>query len=144
MIVGCIAEFEGSILLCRRAIEPRLGFWTLPAGFLENGETTTEGAWRETMEEAGADVAIDAPYTLISIAHINQAHLFYRAHLPRREYSAGVESLEVALFHESEIPWGEIAFPSITFTLKCYFADRRKGSFGFHETALPRSKLQSS
>lgn len=136
LIVGCIATWEERLLLCRRAIEPRLGYWTLPAGFMENGETTAAAAARETIEEAGAKVIIEAPFAMVSIAHINQVHLFYRAHLALPEFFAGEESLEVALLGAEEIPWQDIAFRSVTFALERYLDDRSKGIFGFHETAL--------
>jgi ADP-ribose pyrophosphatase YjhB (NUDIX family) len=139
MIVGCIAEYTGRILLCRRAIEPRLGYWTLPAGFMENGETTSDGARRETLEEAGAKVLIDAPFALISIAHINQVHLFYRGRLADPTYSCGEESLEVALFEAEAIPWANLAFTSVAFCLQRYLEDRRNGHFNFHETNLTPS-----
>jgi ADP-ribose pyrophosphatase YjhB (NUDIX family) len=136
IIVGCIAEFDQKILLCRRAIEPRHGFWTLPAGFMENGESTAAGAARESFEEACAKVVINAPFALVSIAPINQVHLFYRAHLPLPEFSAGEESLAVGLFSEQQIPWDELAFSSVRFCLEHYFADRQLGQYGFHETEL--------
>lgn len=136
LVVGCVAEWEGRILLCRRAIEPRYGFWTLPAGFMENGESAAQGAMRETHEEAGASVAIDAPFALISIPHINQVHLFYRGRLENPNYSAGEESLAVTLLEPDEIPWLDIAFRSVTLCLKHYLSDRRAGQFGFHETSL--------
>lgn len=136
LIVGCVAEWEDRILLCRRAIEPRHGFWTLPAGFMENGETTTQAAIRETHEEAGADIFVDAPFALISIAHINQVHLFYRGKLRESNYSAGEESLEVDLFTPEEIPWENLAFRSVTLCLEQYLADRKDGRFGFHEAQL--------
>jgi ADP-ribose pyrophosphatase YjhB (NUDIX family) len=136
LIVGCIASWEDQLLFCRRAIEPRLGYWTLPAGFMENNETTADAAARETQEETGARVIIDAPFAMVSIAHINQVHLFYRGHLITPDYAAGVESLEVALFNPAEIPWSEIAFLSITFCLQRYLDDRAKSEFGFHETFL--------
>ena len=136
LIVGCVAEWEGQILLCRRAIEPRRGFWTLPAGFMENGETTAEAAARETYEEAGARISIDAPFALISIAAINQVHLFYRARLTAPVYAAGEESLEVALVEPEAIPWDDLAFRSIAECLQRYLDDRSKGNFAFHETTL--------
>lgn len=137
LIVGCIVEHEGSILLCRRAIEPRLGFWTLPAGFMENGETTADAARRETREEAGAEVIIDAPFAMINIAHINQVHLFYRGRLASPQYSAGEESLEVALFAPPALPWQELSFRSVAVCLQSYLDDRQRGIFGFHESQLP-------
>lgn len=137
LVVGCVATWEGRILLCRRAIEPQRGFWTLPAGFMENGETTAEAAYRETHEEAGARIIIDAPFAMVSIAHINQVHLFYRGRLASADFSAGEESLEVALLHPDDIPWSEIAFRSVTHCLEHYLADATKNKFSFHETALP-------
>lgn len=136
LVVGCVATWEDRILLCRRAIEPRLGYWTLPAGFMENGETTSEAAARETLEEAGAKIIVDAPFAMVSIAHINQVHLFYRGRLATAEYAAGDESLEVMLANPEEIPWQEIAFRSVTHCLEHYLRDRERGRFDFHESTL--------
>lgn len=136
LIVGCVAEWDGGILLCRRAIEPQRGLWTLPAGFMENGETTAQGAIRETLEESGAKVIVDAPFAIISIAHINQVHLFYRGRLTCPEYSPGEESLEVAILSAEDIPWHDLAFRSVKLCLEHYLADRSQGSYGFHETEL--------
>mgnify|MGYP000040531505 CR=1 FL=1 len=136
VILGCVVEYDQKILLCRRAIEPRHGFWTLPAGFMENGESTQQGAARESLEEACAHVVIDAPFALISIAHIDQVHLFYRGHLDTPIYSAGEESLEVKLFDAEEIPWLELAFTSVRYCLERYLEDRGQGVFDFHETTL--------
>lgn len=136
LVVGCVAEWEGRILLCRRAIEPRHGFWTLPAGFMENGETTAQAASRETLEEAGARIIIDAPFAMVSIAHINQVHLFYRGRLASPDYSAGEESLEVALVTAADIPWPDLAFRSVALCLRHYLADRARGGFGFHDDEL--------
>lgn len=144
LVVGCVVEFDGRILLCRRAIEPRLGFWTLPAGFMENGETTAQAASRETFEEAGARIIIDAPFAMVSIAHINQVHLFYRGRLSSPEYSAGEESLEVDLFLAKDIPWTDLSFRSVALCLTQYLTDRSNGHFGFHETELPSPEIQSS
>jgi ADP-ribose pyrophosphatase YjhB (NUDIX family) len=132
MVVGTIPEYEGRLLLCRRAIEPRYGYWTLPAGFMENEETTAQGALRETLEEAGAVVELGEPFTLISVPRVNQVHLFYRARLRNLEFKPGEESLEVALVEEAAIPWQEIAFRTVGLTLKRWFADRGRGTFGFH------------
>jgi ADP-ribose pyrophosphatase YjhB (NUDIX family) len=132
LVVGCIAEWQGGILLCRRAIEPRMGWWTLPAGFMENAETTPQAAMRETLEEANARVEIDALFTLYNLPHINQVHLFFRARLLDLDFSPGTESLEVALFKEDGIPWKEMAFASVRETMKHWFDDRRAGKFGFH------------
>ena len=136
LVVGCVAEFDGRILMCRRAIEPRHGYWTLPAGFMENGETTTDAGTRETDEEAGARVAIDAPFALVSIPHIHQVHLFYRGRLCSPDFAAGDESLEVALVSPTEIPWETLAFRSVRFCLERYLMDRQTGCFGFHESSL--------
>ena len=136
VIVGCIAEWEQRILLCRRAIEPCYGLWTLPAGFMENGESTTQAALRETYEEACARVSIERLFALINIPHISQVHLFYRARLLDTNFGAGEESLETQLFAEDEIPWHELAFSSVDQCLKAYLRDRRTGRFEFHETTL--------
>ena len=136
LVVGCVAEWEKRILLCRRAIEPRYGLWTLPAGFMENGESTMQAAMRETLEEACAHVHIDALFSLVNVPYISQVHLFYRGRLHEPEFSSGVESLETTLFAEADIPWDEIAFRSVSLCLKAYFADRSAGSFGFHENDL--------
>ena len=122
--------------MCRRAIEPRHGYWTLPGGFMENGETTAQAASRETSEEAGADVAVDAPFAMVNIPHINQVHLFYRGKLRTPVFSAGEESLEVRLISPEEIPWNELAFRSVSLCLERYLADRENQRFGFHEADL--------
>lgn len=137
LVVGALPVWQDKVLLCRRAIEPRLGMWTLPAGFMENGETVAEAALRETREEANADIDLGEMYTLISVPHINQVHVVYRASLRNLDFSAGEESLEVRLFTEAEIPWDEIAFRTIALTLRHFFADRRSGSFRFHPGDLP-------
>jgi ADP-ribose pyrophosphatase YjhB (NUDIX family) len=133
LIVGSIPEWEdGRILLCRRAIEPRHGLWTLPAGFMENGETTPQAAARETLEEANAQVEVGDLYSMYNIPHINQVYLLFRAQLLNLDFSPGVESLEVALFEEQTIPWDNLAFRAVSMTLKDYFADRRAGGYKFH------------
>jgi ADP-ribose pyrophosphatase YjhB (NUDIX family) len=136
LVVGCVAEWKGDILLCRRAIEPCYGQWTLPAGFMENGESTMQAALRETLEEACARVQIEGLFSLINIPHINQVHLFYRGRLLDTDFSAGEESLETVLCSETEIPWDELAFRSVTYCLRAYFSDRQAGRFGFHEEVL--------
>lgn len=136
LVVGCIAEWEGKILLCRRAIEPRIDFWTLPAGFMENGESTTQAALRETLEEACARIEIDDLFSLVNVPHINQVHLFYRGRLKDTDFKPGEESRETRLFSEEEIPWQSMAFRTVTCCLRDYFADRRAGRFSFHESAL--------
>ena len=123
VVTGCLPFHEDKVLLCKRAIAPRSGYWTLPAGFLENGETAAEGALRETMEEANANAEIMDLYTLFSLPHISQIYMFYRAKLTDLDFHPGIESLETRLFSEAEIPWQELAFPVITETLKHYFSD---------------------
>ena len=129
VITGCLPFFEEKILLCRRSIEPREGYWTLPAGFLENGETTAQGALRETQEEANADAEVIELYTLFSLPHISQIYMFYRAQLNNLDFSPGVESHETRLFTQLEIPWDHLAFPVVTETLKYYFDDFKRGDF---------------
>ncbi|MBI3481333.1 MAG: NUDIX hydrolase [Nitrosomonadales bacterium] len=132
LIVGAMPEWEDKILLCRRAIEPRYGLWTLPAGFMENGETTAGAAIRETLEEANARIAVGDLYSMYSLPYINQVHLLFHAKLLDLDFSPGQESLEVKLFSESEIPWDEIAFRPVRYSLEFYFAERRSGKFSFH------------
>jgi ADP-ribose pyrophosphatase YjhB (NUDIX family) len=137
LIVGAIPEWQDKILLCRRAIEPRHGLWTLPAGFMENGETTAEAAARETLEEANARVSIGELYSLYNLPYINQVHLLFRARLLDPDFSPGVESLEVKLFAEQDIPWDTLAFRPVRFSLQHYFADRKTGHFRFRTGDLP-------
>ena len=133
LVVGAIAEWEDQrILLCRRAIEPRLGFWTLPAGFMENGETTAQAAARETLEEARARIRVDELFALVDVPYISQVHLVYRARLLDLDFAPGEESLDVVLLREDEIPWDDIAFRSISFALRQFFADRAAGRFHLH------------
>ena len=121
MVIGSIPAWDlagdTKVLLCRRAIEPRHGYWTLPAGFMENEETTGEAAQRETLEEAGARIELQALFSLLNVPHVHQVHLFYRAQLLDLDFAAGIESLEVKLFAEHEIPWDDIAFPTVAHTL---------------------------
>jgi ADP-ribose pyrophosphatase YjhB (NUDIX family) len=142
LIVGAMPEWQGKILLCRRAIEPRHGLWTLPAGFMENGETTTEAATRETLEEANARIEIGDLYSMYSLPYINQVHLMFRARLLDLDFRPGQESLEVRLFSEADIPWDEIAFRPVRFSLEHYFSERPSGNFGFHlgELAPPEQR----
>ncbi len=130
-VVGTIPVYEDKVLLCKRAIQPRLGKWTLPAGFMENGESSLEGAIRETREEAGASVitASDSLYTLFNLPVISQVYMFFRAELADLNFNAGIESSEVALFKEEDIPWDEIAFPVVTSTLRHYFEDIKSDHF---------------
>ena len=139
LVVGSIPEWDGRLLLCRRAIEPRYGYWTLPAGFMENDETAGDAARRETLEEAGARIELGEPFSLISVPQVNQVHLFYRARLLDLEFRPGEESLEVALFEEAQVPWKDVAFRTVGLTLKHWFADRRNGAFALHaEDIRPR------
>ncbi|BBP75056.1 NUDIX domain-containing protein [Pseudomonas gingeri NCPPB 3146 = LMG 5327] len=137
IVAGCLPVWGSQVLLCRRAIEPRLGFWTLPAGFMENGETVEDAARRETFEEAYARVRNLSIYTLIDVPHINQVHVFYRAELADLDFRAGTESLEVRLFEEHEIPWSELAFRTVGRTLECFFADRLTQQFPVRSEAVP-------
>jgi ADP-ribose pyrophosphatase YjhB (NUDIX family) len=122
IVVGCVPERDGKILLCKRAIEPRHGFWTVPAGFMELGETTAQGAARETLEEACAEVRIGHLFASVDVVEAGQVHLFFTAAL-MSDFAAGDESLEVQMFAKDEIPWQEIAFRSGTFALKKYLED---------------------
>lgn len=130
MVIGSIPVWEQDgelrVLLCKRAIEPQYGYWTLPAGFMENDETTGDAARRETLEEAGARIELHDLFSLLNVPHVHQVHLFYRATLLDIDYAAGIESLEVALFTEAEIPWDEIAFPTVDITLRAFFSDAKK------------------
>ena len=136
LVVGTLPVWRDQVLLCRRAIEPRLGFWTLPAGFLEIGETTADGALRETIEEAGAHIVLGPLFTMLDVVHVHQVHLFYRAELLDVEFEPGEESLEVRLFSEADVPWDEIAFRTISVTLAHFFADRAGGVFEVHTGAI--------
>jgi ADP-ribose pyrophosphatase YjhB (NUDIX family) len=131
-VVGTVPYWGDKVLLCKRNIEPRWGLWTLPAGFMELNETTTEGAARETVEEAGAQFEMQALFTLVNVSRVGQVHLFYRARLTSDQFDPGHETIEARLFLESEIPWEEIAFRTTRETLECFFADRRTGVFTMH------------
>lgn len=133
------------ILICRRAIEPRYGLWTLPAGFMENGETVAQAAARETVEEAQATVVDLELYGLFNIPHVNQVYIMFRGDLESPTYAAGLESLEVRLVEENEIPWDELAFPVIHRTLDLFIEDRNRGSFGRHMFDIePIKKIDKS
>ncbi|MFY9510736.1 MAG: NUDIX hydrolase [Rubrivivax sp.] len=131
-VVGTVPAWGDQVLLCRRNIEPRRGLWTLPAGFMELGESTSEGARRETDEEAGAHIELLGLFTVLNVVRAGQLHLFYRARLLDTVFNPGPETIEAQLFRENEIPWDEIAFRTVRDTLQHYFADRRNGSFGVH------------
>jgi len=138
IVVGCLATLGDEVLLCRRAIEPRAGLWTLPAGFMENGETLDAGAVRETLEEARARVDVGALYTVISLPQISQVYMMFRSTLLDRDFGPGPESLEVRLFREDDIPWERIAFRTIARTLRTFFLDRRDGRFPLRVSSLER------
>jgi ADP-ribose pyrophosphatase YjhB (NUDIX family) len=138
IIAGCVPDHEGRILLCRRAIEPRLGYWTFPAGFMENRETVQQAAARESLEEAQAHVEIGSLLAVVHVLEAHQVHMFFRAILPQARFGISAESLEVGLFAENAIPWGDIAFPSIEFALRHYLADRAAGREDYHFTTAER------
>ncbi len=131
MVVGCLPVWENRILLCRRNIEPRKGYWTLPAGYLECNETTEAGARRETSEETGAVVVALQPYRMFDIVHIGQVYLMFLARLQAPEFHSTRESMEVRLFEEKDIPWTSIAFPVIEKTLQYYWQDCVENKFSF-------------
>ncbi len=131
-VVGTIPMMGDRVLLCKRNIEPRKGFWTLPAGFMELNETTAEGAQRETDEEAGAHIEMQALFSVINVQRVGQVHFFYRARLLSDVFDPGHETMEARLFTEQDIPWEEIAFRTVRDTLQRYFADTKTGQFGFH------------
>jgi ADP-ribose pyrophosphatase YjhB (NUDIX family) len=131
-VVGTIPVWGDKVLLCKRNIEPRLGKWTLPAGFMELGESTDEGAGRETVEEAGAEFTMGPLLSVMSVPRVGQVHLYYLAELRHEEFNPGFETQEARMFLESEIPWDELAFRTVQETLKHYFADKKSGQFQVH------------
>jgi ADP-ribose pyrophosphatase YjhB (NUDIX family) len=131
-VVGTVPVWGDEVLLCRRNIEPRYGLWTLPAGFMELGETTAEGALRETVEEAGARIELQGLFTVLNVVRVGQLHLYYRARLLDSDFAPGPETIEAQLFAEAAIPWEELAFRTVRETLRCFFEDRRKGRFELH------------
>ena len=132
LVVGTVPYLGDQVLLCKRNIEPRYGFWTLPAGFMELGETTAQGAARETDEEAGAHIEMGPLFSMMNVMRVGQVHLYYLARLTDTVFNPGPESIEARLFREDEIPWDEIAFRTVRETLKRYFEDRRAGAFNLH------------
>ena len=145
VVVGAIPEWEGKILLCRRAIEPCHGKWTLPAGYLENGETLSEGAKREALEEANARIKQLTPYTLFNLTFVNQVYFIFRSILTDLDYMPGHESLEVRLFKEEEMPWDKLAFSAVRESLMLFFKDRAAGAFRFHMgDILPAGLIQAT
>ncbi len=131
-VVGTVPVWEDKVLLCRRNIEPRHGYWTLPAGFMELGESTAEGALRETDEEAGADIELQGLFTMLNVVRVGQVHFYYRARMLSTRLNPGPETIEARLFSEQDIPWDELAFKTVKETLQHYFADRRNGRFEVH------------
>lgn len=131
-VVGTVPSWEDQVLLCRRNIEPRYGLWTLPAGFMELGETAEQGAVRETIEEAGAHIEIEGLFTMLDVVKVGQLHIYYRARLLDTEFAPGPETIEARLFREDEVPWDQLAFRTVRKTLECYFSDRREGQFRIH------------
>lgn len=138
IIAGCVIETEGRILLCKRAIEPRRGYWTMPAGFMENGESVQQAAAREAMEEALAQVQIGSLLSIVNVLHAHQVHITFRASLRQPQFGVGPESLETQLYEESEIPWEDIAFLSVEFALRRYLEDRRAGVQRLHFRDIER------
>lgn len=132
IIAGCIPEYDGRLLLCRRAIQPRLGFWTIPAGFLENGETIQQGAAREALEEACARVEIGSLLSIVHVLHVHQVHMVFRAQLLNDDFGIAPESLEVKLLTAEDIPWDELAFESVRFSLRQHLEERRSGRHSLH------------
>lgn len=135
-VVGTLPIWEDKILLCKRNIEPRFGKWTLPAGFMELGETVAQGAARETDEEAGAQIELLGLYTLMNVVRVGQVHFFYRAKLLSTTFDPGHETIEARLFSEDEVPWDDIAFRTVRETLKCFFEDRQRGAFPLHQVDI--------
>lgn len=132
IVAGTVPVWNDQVLLCRRAIEPRYGYWTLPAGFMENAETTLEAAARETLEEALARVTMNDLYTVIHVPHIDQVHMFYLATLTGEDFGAGEESLETRLFHLEDIPWDELSFPTVRRTLELFVEDHQNKHYPVH------------
>jgi ADP-ribose pyrophosphatase YjhB (NUDIX family) len=136
LVLGCVPEWENKILLCKRAIEPRRGFWTVPAGFMENGETMQAAAARECHEEALATVEVGSLLAIVNVTRANQVHVMFRAKLLKPEFAPGPESLEVGLYEESEVPWADLAFASGEYALRRYYEDRAAGREQHHFTEL--------
>jgi len=136
VIVGCVPVYDGKVLMCKRAIEPRKNYWTLPAGFMENGETTPAGAARETWEEAEAKVSDLALYRIFDVPYISQVYMFYRCTVDDGKFGVGPESLETALYTEQEVPWDNIAFPVVKETLREYFRDAEAGTYPVRVSAI--------
>lgn len=143
IVAGCIAQWNDQVLLCRRAIEPRYGLWTLPAGFMEMGETTQQAALRETGEEARARVELDSLYAVFNLPHIDQVYMLFRGRLMDLDFEAGDETLEVALFGRESVPWERLAFQVVSETLKLFFAEQPTGAYSLHVGDIERLSRDS-
>ncbi len=142
VVAGCIARWEDKVLMCRRAIEPRYGYWTVPAGFMENEETLQEAAARETQEEAEATVEVGDLFAIIDVVRARQVHMMFRTRMIGAAYDAGAENLETVLIDPDDIPWDDIAFPSVRFALEMWLEDQRRGRVGLHMTAFRAPRIQ--
>ena len=138
IVVGSVPEYQGRILICKRGIEPRLGYWTIPAGFMENDETLEAGAAREAMEEARIDVEIGSLLLVANVTHARQVHVFFRSRMRTPDFDVTHESLEVALVDEKDIPWNDLAFPSTEFALRRFVEDRKAGVDRHHVAQMQR------
>lgn len=141
IVVGCLPEWGDQLLLCRRAIDPRTGFWTFPAGFMELGESAEQAAARETLEEAEADVEITSLYAVLSLPHISQVYMVFRGTMRSPDYGAGSESLEAQLFRPDTIPWDALAFPVIAEALRHYVQDKGRGMVDVHFGVVAPRKM---
>ena len=140
IICGTIPVRGESVLLCKRAIEPRYGKWTLPGGFMENGETVSQGAFRETLEETNTEVEMEELYAIFNVPQINQVYMLYLAKVVADDYSSTSESLDVKFFTENEIPWDDLAFPFVPKVLKSFFSDLKQGDFPLSTHTIERRK----
>jgi len=138
IVAGSLPVWENRVLLCKRAIEPRNDYWTLPAGFMENGETLEQAAARESVEEANASLENMRLYTVISLPHISQVYMMFLADLKNTDFYPGEESQETKLFAEEDIPWNTLAFKTIHYTLEHFFEDRKKGVFPLHNSTITK------
>ena len=144
IVVGTIPIKDRSVLLCKRAINPRYGLWTLPAGFLENGETVEEGAFRETLEETNTEVKMGNLYAIFNIPQVSQVYMLFLAEIISDDYCGTNESLEVKLFEKNTIPWNELAFPFVPSVLKYYFNDRKDNSFDLKIETIERPEKKTN
>ncbi len=143
VIVGTLPIYQDKVLLCKRNIEPRWGTWTLPAGFMELEETTQQGAARETVEEAGAEFTMGDLYAVMNVTSVGQVHLFYRCTLLHDRFDPGSETLEARLFAPEDIPWKNISFPTVSFVLRAWIEDNKKGVHASHIHTLDFTERHS-